>query len=66
VTKGLQWFDDEFKPLGYRLVKRGRSRHFKAYGPAGDLVAVVCTTPSDSRSWLNDRAVLRRHQRTHR
>jgi hypothetical protein len=62
VIKNLQWLD-EFEPFGYRAVKRGSSRHWKVYGPAGDLVTTISATPSDNRGWLNARADLRRHQR---
>jgi hypothetical protein len=60
LPKGLTWFD-EFERLGYYL-ERSRSGHWKAYDPAGKLAATLGGSPSDSRSWLNDRAYLRRHQ----
>jgi predicted RNA binding protein YcfA (HicA-like mRNA interferase family) len=56
----------EVKPMLKKLkkqgwyVEKGRSGHWKCFPPGSKHACTVAATPSDYRSWLNDRAALRR------
>lgn len=61
TRQDLSWFA-EFERLGYQLGKRGGGGHVPVFDPAGKLAATLSGSPSDSRTWLNERGYLRRHQ----
>jgi hypothetical protein len=50
----------EFESLGWRVTRGGK--HYHCYAPRGGAIVIVPTTPSDPRSLLNCRSLLRRAQ----
>jgi len=60
--KALAWFDRDFAPLGYALI-RGGSGHFKIVDPAGRYVGTIAATLNGGkRGPRNAQATLRRHE----